>query len=340
MRSTSPRKERLMLLALVAAVALGPGASAMAQPATAGAPSLVDLTAQQREQRAEHLEQGRRAYEAGRFEEALQAFRNAYNIFSHPDILYRVAECQDKLGREREALANYREFLARSPDAPDAPRIRGIVRALEDRIAREAVTTLQFRTEPQGALVTVDGTEVGRTPLEIGVEPGSRSFVVTLPGHERVEERLRVKEGQSLVLRYHLAPLRPTAAVRTSSPMTPPETPSRTLPRAFGIAGLFSGAIAVVFLSLWYEAAQEVDALAAQGMPTPRYPEALDEQNRWLTFSLISGGLALASLATSAALFLALPAGDDGQAITLAPALTPGAQSVGLGLGLTLRFAD
>lgn len=50
--------------------------------------------------------------------------------------------------------------------------------------------TLTLRTTPPGALVRVDGTPVGVTPLAASLEPGHRQVTVELAGYDTVQEAL------------------------------------------------------------------------------------------------------------------------------------------------------
>ena len=58
-------------------------------------------------------------YKAGRYNEAIRAFRSAYAIKPRPELLYNIARCQEKSGQIDLALATYREFLLQQGTTAD-----------------------------------------------------------------------------------------------------------------------------------------------------------------------------------------------------------------------------
>jgi len=85
--------------------------------------------------------------------------------------------------------------------------------------------TLQVSSEPDGAVVTVDGEVVGTTPLKIPVIPGKQIIRVSLDGYIAVEREVTFVEGVSETLEVGLEKL-----------------PSRLPGRAFGASMVALGA--------------------------------------------------------------------------------------------------
>jgi tetratricopeptide (TPR) repeat protein len=113
--------------------------------------SLVGLAgvarADEVETRAVQLfEQSERAYDAGRFNEALRLLDQAYALKKEPVLLYNMGRAHEGAGNLRAAADKYEEFLRAAPDAPD----RG---ALEKRIA-----TLRRQLAERDALAKKAGT--------------------------------------------------------------------------------------------------------------------------------------------------------------------------------------
>ena len=52
----------------------------------------------------EQFQRGVAAFEAGRYEEALAAFQEAFRLKPHPSVRLNMAACYEKLDRPREAL--------------------------------------------------------------------------------------------------------------------------------------------------------------------------------------------------------------------------------------------
>lgn len=68
----------------------------------------------------------------------------------------------------------------------------------------EDISRFAIRTDPEGAQVKIDGERVGKTPLELEVEPGLRDLEITLRNHNDVVKTVRAPRGGSEVLTYTL----------------------------------------------------------------------------------------------------------------------------------------
>jgi formylglycine-generating enzyme required for sulfatase activity len=67
---------------------------------------------------------------------------------------------------------------------------------------------VSFSSEPAGATVSVDGAEVGRTPLTVDLSSGSRAVAVTLSGHRPAGRTIEVVAERPLTVpSFRLAPL-------------------------------------------------------------------------------------------------------------------------------------
>lgn len=88
----------------------------------------------QAEARALYLA-GEVAYGDGRFASALARFREAYALSKRPQLLYNIALCEDRLGRNAEALDDYSRFLVETSDDAARPQVEARVRVLRARLA-------------------------------------------------------------------------------------------------------------------------------------------------------------------------------------------------------------
>lgn len=110
-------------------------------------PELAGAQADQVEEEARALFQaGRIAYDAGRYEEALERFRAAHELTDLPALLYNVALAADRARYDEEALEAYERFLAEAePDGATEQRVEarvaGLRRALERRSHSESGDT-------------------------------------------------------------------------------------------------------------------------------------------------------------------------------------------------------
>ncbi|HJL19336.1 MAG TPA: tetratricopeptide repeat protein [Sandaracinaceae bacterium LLY-WYZ-13_1] len=128
----------------------------------------------------DRLTQARARFEAGetafgeeRYDEALDAFQEAYELMEgHPNqgmIHFNVARAQDELGQRREAVRSYRAFLEEAP--PDAPN-----RA----VAIERITLLDAddRGAPAEAAESTSPDEPAPGPVQTRTEGHWANWVI------------------------------------------------------------------------------------------------------------------------------------------------------------------
>jgi len=105
-------------------------------PAPAPAPEAPELPVPPSAQEAEmqtHRAVGHRLFRLGRYEEAVAAFRRAYEVKADARLLYDIAECYRELGAVDQALFYYDRYLAGWPDAFDRAEVEEKVIELEAR---------------------------------------------------------------------------------------------------------------------------------------------------------------------------------------------------------------
>ncbi|MCB9707820.1 MAG: hypothetical protein H6714_03370 [Myxococcales bacterium] len=79
---------------------------------------------------------GQRAYDEGRFEDALKDFRRAYVLTQHVELLYNIATVADRLRYDQQALTAYEQYLAKRPDAKDQAQVQRRIQVLKASLAR------------------------------------------------------------------------------------------------------------------------------------------------------------------------------------------------------------
>ncbi|MCS6857156.1 MAG: tetratricopeptide repeat protein [Sandaracinaceae bacterium] len=90
--------------------------------------------AQDEEARRRFLE-GRSAYEAGNYEEALRLFEEAYRLSPRPALLYNIGQAADRLRFDERALQAFEAYLEVSPqDAPNRAEVEKRIPYLRRRI--------------------------------------------------------------------------------------------------------------------------------------------------------------------------------------------------------------
>jgi tetratricopeptide (TPR) repeat protein len=139
---------RALSLALFAAVALLPLAAG-AQP-----------TDTQKKEAREINEKATRLYEVGRYEEAIAEYQKVYLIVDDPVLLYNIAQSYRLWGKPEDALRFYRNYLRRSPSAPNRPDVEKKIADLERTIEERRRAPVAPTTAP----VTAPTTEAPPPP--------------------------------------------------------------------------------------------------------------------------------------------------------------------------------
>jgi hypothetical protein len=175
---------RLAVLPLVAMLCLG--TPAFAQPAP---------TPEEVSQAQARWSEGKAFYDAGNYESARVAFKQAYTIFQHPAFLQNLGEAELRCGRTVEAARHLSQFIRSgsvgSPLQRDAAK-----KSLKK--ASEKLGSIVVETNSEDAEVRVDDELVGRSPLgslQWFVEPGSHLVTAHKEGFLDGSEKVDVGPG-------------------------------------------------------------------------------------------------------------------------------------------------
>ncbi len=76
------------------------------------------------------------AYDAGRYDDALDSFERAHRRSGRPELLFNVAQCYDRLRRDEDAVVAFERYLEALPDAENRAQVEARIRALREAIAR------------------------------------------------------------------------------------------------------------------------------------------------------------------------------------------------------------
>jgi hypothetical protein len=170
-----PRRNRPRLVASLLLVAALPTAlcplQAWAQPAPAKPPPRAGIRVLQEVAR-QHYTQALALMEQGQLEAAVPLFEKAHAEGGFKNALWNLAEVYRRLGKPSRAVAlltTYRQHPRVTPDEiKQADAAAAQLRAL--------LCKMHVGANLPGALVVVDGQEVGRIPLDLDLDPG-RHFV-------------------------------------------------------------------------------------------------------------------------------------------------------------------
>ncbi|WP_437679313.1 tetratricopeptide repeat protein [Sorangium sp. So ce131] len=190
--------------------------------------------------------QGWEHFQAGRYEEALAAFRDAEALVHAPSLLYQAARSCERLGRLIEARSFYQRIVD-EPLAASAPRAyqqaqadaKVELAALAPRIPSLEVTVTGASTS--AVALTLDGQRIDPA-LPVERDPGNYTLVAVVPGHTPVTRTIQLKEGAREQVTLDLTPP-PAAAPVTDRPAAPSGTDTR---RAVLVGGGITAGAAVL----------------------------------------------------------------------------------------------
>jgi tetratricopeptide (TPR) repeat protein len=131
-------------------------------------------------------------YDRQDFEKARLAFLQAYLLKPHHAVLLNLAQSELRAGRNAEAAENFAKYIRENPTAPAMDHAKA---GFEE--ARQRVTELNVQVNATGATVSLDGADVGRSPLPnvVYLTPGRHS-VVARKGTASAEKVLDAVAGR------------------------------------------------------------------------------------------------------------------------------------------------
>ena len=139
--------------------------------------------------------EGKAYFDAGNFEAARVAFKQAYTVFPHAAFLQNLGEAELRTGRSVEAARHFTAFLRASSSGSPAQRElakKSLAKAAE-RLGSIVVTT-----NVDDAEIRIDDDIVGRSPLGSMawyVEPGRHLVTARKDGYLDGNERIDVAIG-------------------------------------------------------------------------------------------------------------------------------------------------
>ncbi len=157
---------------------------------------------------------------------ALEVFRSAYQISPSPRLQAQIGLAEQALGQWIDAERDLTEALqaARDPWVSRNNRsLRASVIALEKHLG-----SLEVLGSPAGALVRVDGREVGKLPLAIAVRVTAGEIVVSVsaPGYVEINRKLGIAVGGVTREIFTLHEDPPQSAVKSESTGAPSGVPN------------------------------------------------------------------------------------------------------------------
>ncbi|HYU15662.1 MAG TPA: PEGA domain-containing protein [Candidatus Acidoferrum sp.] len=198
-------------------------AALLAPPASADEPERPPPKTAKREA-DRHFKTGVRLFDEGKYSEALAEFEQAYALESHPLVLYNLAAAHRALSQYAQAVEFYNRFLVEGKGVVRARQLARGERELAEVL--RLIAKIDVTTTPEGAVVSVDGREVGPSPLDqpLILGPGDHVVSAMLAGHEPAERAIRVAAGDTLAVALSLARRTEVRPPEVRSVETEPDT--------------------------------------------------------------------------------------------------------------------
>jgi len=205
-RTATLTKAALSIALVCAAAGVTTPARAADAPAagTQAAPPGSDSQSKARAQAL--LSEGTAAYGRGDYAAALDKFTAAYKIFPSPKLWFNIGQANRDLGRPVDAVAAFDRFLREADDAPAETLAEARRSAAE---LKTKLGQLKVTCATDGAEITVDGKQVGSTPLGemVWTTPGRHQVAVQHEGFSPAIEDVAVVVGQATAVNLELRPI-------------------------------------------------------------------------------------------------------------------------------------
>ncbi len=162
------------------------------------------------------------AYQARRFREAADLFRQADDLQPSARLSYNIAKAYEQMGDDPMALSYYREYLRRLPDADNRLETSRAIARLELALQERGLQQLTVLSTPPGATLLIDGEPRGVTPWTGELAPGVHHVQMQLRGFLDEERDIELPARHALDVRGQLQ--KPEASAPEPEAAEPPAT--------------------------------------------------------------------------------------------------------------------
>jgi tetratricopeptide (TPR) repeat protein len=197
--STWSACHRLGVAGVVLGAALGLSTVGTARAASPSAEAVAE--ARRSEARAK-FDAGVTAFGQRRYADAVQSFVEADALVPSAPLSFNIARAFERLDNPAAALRWYRDYLRRSPQAPNTAEVQARVSEHAATLAARGVQQITVLTRPDGAALTIDEQAAGPTPVTLELKPGRHRATVHLAGYldQTTEFVLDAQTPQDLTL--------------------------------------------------------------------------------------------------------------------------------------------
>ncbi|GEM_PF-5109977 len=155
----------------------------------------------------QYLDLAEKAYAQEDYPKAIENLFLAYSVEKNPRLLFNVAKSYQKLGECDKAIVYFRAFR-RQPSAGVDLRAQAkteIGKSASCQTIKPLSGRFFIKSDPKGAKVTLDGIEMGFTPLETaGHKASTHELVLELEGYESVSTSFEALAGNDQLINKKL----------------------------------------------------------------------------------------------------------------------------------------
>lgn len=181
------RQSRTLLVALLVS------AFAMAAPQVASAGKKDKprrLSKRKRRKLAKkYFTKAKRDFELGRFKRALKGFSKAYELVSHPGLLFNIGQCHRMMKDHKRAVFFYEGYLSAIPDAPNRAEVQKLIAEGKRRMKEaEARMSEEARRKHEEAKRRLE-LEKEKLRLRLKARAGTTGPRPFVPTHPKEKDR-------------------------------------------------------------------------------------------------------------------------------------------------------
>jgi hypothetical protein len=283
------------------------------------------------------FEEGRALMDAEKYADACPKLAESQRLDPALGTLLNLALCNERLGKNATAWAQYREALAiasRSSD-PRADFARDHIQGLEPKLSR---LTVAVSTRTSGLAIRLDGVALSQAAwgTAVPVDPGEHRVEASAPGHESwsttvsigaaaASERIDVP-ALTPSAAPSVPPIQPAPSVQPAAPVSqtsPPREPEPSSPRTAGYIVGGAGVVALGVGTYFGIRALDLNSQAKDKCPTDDTcvddgAELSDEALTSSRIATVAIGLGVVGVGVGAYLVLSAPSGEPAAALSTA----------------------
>lgn len=272
------------------------------------------------------------AYDHGHFRAAIEHFKEADRLAPSPRLSFNIALAYERMDDVPNALAAYRDFLRRSPEAENVQPTSVRVAELELELQKSGVQQVTVLSDPIGATVLIDELSRGVSPWTGELPPGPHRLTLRARGYHDSARDFVLPARHAVDLSFPLEQLPaspppatalPAAPVPmvTAAPVPPPVEPMSVEPGVqWWTWTMFGASAAALIGSGAFELSRRhLESEASQHRYSDDTLETWDKmlEQRTLSRVLLGTGVALGALG-GVSLFLDLQRGEANPEVGLA----------------------